>query len=60
MLDYLCWLKTGELHYLSLEERSLLKGEWDENSWCVLANQSILDICFSVIPNPNDAFKLAH
>ena len=27
--DHLRWLKTGELHYLPLEERCLLKGDWD-------------------------------
>ena len=52
--DYLRWLKTGELHYLPLEERYLLKGEWDVIPGVYLPTR-VLNLCFSVIPNPDDA-----
>lgn len=44
----------SELHYLPLEERYLLKGEWDEIPGVYLPTR-VLDLCFSVIPNPDDA-----
>ena len=42
------------LHYLPLEERYLLRGEWDEIPGVYLPTR-VLDLRFSVIPNPNDA-----
>ena len=49
--DYIRWFKTGELHYLPLEERELLSGEWD-NIPGVFLPTTILDLCFTVIPSP--------
>ena len=46
--DYLRWYKTGELHYLPLEERSLLKGPWDEIPGAYLPSR-ILDLCLSLL-----------
>ena len=42
------------LHYLPLEERYSLRGEWDEIPGVYLPTR-VLDLRFSVIPNPNDA-----
>ena len=53
MPDYLRWLKTGELHYLPLEECTLLAGAWDEISATFLPSK-ILDLCLSVIPEPTE------
>ena len=43
--------QSGELHYLPLEERELLSGEWD-NIPGVFLPTTILDLCFTVIPSP--------
>ena len=51
--DYIRWFTTGELHYLPLEERALLLGEWDSNPGTYLPT-TILDLCFAVMPNPPD------
>ena len=51
--DYIRWFTTGELHYLPLEERALLLGEWDNNPGTYLPT-TILDLCFAVMPNPPD------
>ena len=52
--DYLRWLKTGELHYLPLEERIRLAGVWDEIPGTFLTSK-VLDLCHSVIPEPTEA-----
>ena len=52
--DYLRWFKTNELHYLPLEERCLLNGEWD-NIPSVYLPTKVLDLCLSVIPKPDDS-----
>ena len=49
--DYLRWFKTGELHYLPLEERSLLSGIWDDIPAAFLPTK-ILDLCFTVVQLP--------
>ena len=51
--DYLRWLKTGELHYLPLEERSLLLGEWDDIPGAYLPSK-IMELCYALVPNPDD------
>ena len=51
--DYLRWMKTGELHYLSLEERALLLGPWDDIPGAQLPSK-IMELCFAVIPQPED------
>lgn len=51
--DYLRWIKTGELHYLPLEERVLLLGPWDDIPGAYLPSK-IMELCFAVIPQPED------
>jgi len=51
--DYLRWYKTGELHYLPLEERALLSGPWDEIPGVYLPSR-VLDLCFSVVEHPSN------
>ena len=51
--DYLRWMKTGELHYLPLEERTLLLGPWDDIPGAFLPSK-IMELCFAVIPKPED------
>ena len=53
--DFLRWLKTGELHYLPLEERKLLKeGPWDDIPEACLPSR-VLNLCFSLILDlPNE------
>ena len=51
--DYLRWLKTGELHYLPLEERVLLLGPWDDVPGAYLPSK-ILEVCYALIPTPDD------
>ena len=51
--DYIRWFHTRELHYLPLEERALLLGEWDDNPGAYLPT-TILDLCFAVMPDPPD------
>ena len=47
--DYLRWYKTGELHYLPLEERTLLnKGPWDDIPEAYLPSR-VLELCSSLI-----------
>ena len=47
--DFLRWFKTGELHYLPLEERKLLKeGPWDNIPEAYLPSR-VLDLCSSLI-----------
>ena len=43
ILDFLRWYKTGELHYLPLEERALLKGPWDDIPGAYLPSR-VLDL----------------
>ena len=51
--DYLRWFKTGELHYLPLEERMLLLGPWDDIPSVYLPSK-VLDLCFNVFQHPSD------
>ena len=51
--DYLRWFKTNELHYLPLEERCLLNGDWDDIPGVYLPTK-VGDLCLSVIPKPDD------
>ena len=47
--DFLRWFKTGELHYLPLEERKLLKeGPWDNIPEAYLPSR-VLNLCCSLI-----------
>ena len=46
--DYLTWYKTGELHYLPVEERAMLSGPWDDIPGVFLAS-SVLDLCFTIL-----------
>jgi len=56
--DYLRWLRTGELHYLPVEERVELQGVWDDIPAAFLP-EKILDLCFTVIQEPtNDLSQL--
>ena len=52
--DYLRWPRTGELHYLPLEERCLLEGYWDNIPGVYLPTK-VVDLCLSVVPKPDDA-----
>ena len=52
--DYLRWFKTGELHYLPLEERALVLGPWDEIPGAFLPTK-VLDLCLSVIQEPPES-----
>ena len=51
--DILRWYKTGELHYLPLEERSLLKGPWDDIPEAFLPSK-ILDLCSTLVLELSD------
>ena len=51
--DYLRWYKTGELHYLPLEERTSLVGPWDAIPGVYLPTK-VLDLCFSIVQDPSD------
>ena len=53
ILDYLRWYKTGELHYLPLEERAPLSAPWDETHGVYLPSR-VLDLCLSVVEHPSD------
>ena len=46
--DYLRWFKTGELHYMPLDERKLLLGPWDDIPAAFLPSR-VLDCCFSIL-----------
>ena len=52
--DYSEWLKTGELHYLPLEEHVFTVGPWDDIPGVFLPSK-VLDLCLSVIPEPKDS-----
>ena len=52
--DYLRWLKTSELHYLPLEERSLILGQWDEIPGTFLPSK-VLELCLSVISESTES-----
>ena len=51
--DYLRWFRTGELHYLALEERALLRGPWDEIPASYMPSR-ILDLCLSLVQDLTD------
>ena len=51
--DYLRWLKTGEAHYLPLEETTPLKGTWVDIPSIFLPTK-VLDLCFTVLQNPTE------
>ena len=51
--DYLRWFRTGELHYLALEERALLRGPWDEIPASYMPSR-ILDLCLSLVQDFTD------
>ena len=51
--DILRWYKTGQLHYLPLEERSLLKGPWDDIPEALLPSK-VLDLWSSLVIDLTD------
>ena len=51
--DYLRWLKTGEAHYLPLEETAVLKGTWVDIPSIFLPTK-VLDLCFTVLQSPTE------
>ena len=51
--DYLRWLKTTELHYLPLEERSLVLGPWDDIPGAFLPS-AVVELCLSVFVDLTD------
>ena len=51
--DYLRWFKTGELHYLPLEERAILSGAWDDIPEVLLPSK-VLDLYFAIVDQPSD------
>ena len=52
--DYLRWFRTGEAHYLPLEEVALLlKGSWITIP-AVFLPSKVLELCFTVVPHPDD------
>ena len=51
--DYLRWYKTGELHFLPMEQRALLLGSWDDIPGVFLAS-NVLDLCFTVVQDLTD------
>ena len=51
--DYLRWFRTGELHYLAMEERALLRGPWDEIPASYMPSR-ILDLCLSLVQDLTD------
>ena len=53
MPDYLRWRKTGELHYLPLEEKVLLTGSWDDIDGVYLPSM-VLDLCFNLVQQLTD------
>jgi hypothetical protein len=52
--DYLRWLHTGELHYLPLEERTLVCGPWDSIPGAFLPSATV-ELCLSVFLELTDA-----
>ena len=50
---YIRWYKTGEMHYLPMEERALLLGPWDNITGIFLPSK-IVDLCFTVVQVLND------
>ena len=51
--DYLRWLHTGELHYLPLEERTLVCGPWDNIPGAFLPSATV-ELCLSVFQELTD------
>ena len=51
--DFLRWLKTGEVHYLPLEERALVVGPWDDIPGAFLPS-AVVELCLSVIVELTD------
>ena len=49
--DYLIWIDTSDLHYLSIERLKLNIGVWGEISGLFIPTK-ILDLCMKVLPNP--------
>lgn len=51
--DYLRWVDTCELHFMTLQKTSLLEaGPWDNIPGMFLPS-NILDLCFLTIPSPS-------
>ena len=48
------WLKTGETHYLPLEEIAALEGTWIDISAIFLPTK-VLDLCFTVLQSTAEA-----
>ena len=52
--DYIRWIKTGELHYLPMEEASIISnGPWTDISGAFLPTK-ILDLFFNIVSDPPD------
>ena len=51
--DFLRGFRTGEAHYLPLEEVALLKGSWI-NIPAIFLPSKVLQLCFIVVPNPDE------
>lgn len=52
--DFLRWFRTGEAHYMPLEEVALLKGDW-VNIPAIFLPSKVLELCFIVVPSPDDS-----
>lgn len=46
--DHFRWIRTGELHYVPLEEQQLLLGPWNDIPAAFLPSW-VLDLCLSII-----------
>ena len=52
--DYIRWIKTGELHYLPMEETSIISnGPWTNIPGAFLPSK-ILDLFFNIVSDPPD------
>ena len=56
--DYIRWIKTGELHYLPMEEAAIIsKGPWTDIPGAFLPSK-VLDIFFNIVSDPPDDILL--